>query len=203
MVGPSWASANESSAEPCLIPVAHFLAMGSYGSKCETALSKLLRKPFGPLSVLTLAIAACNPASEHWIASIRKPTRECSLGNWYCTCSAQADIDMYALRCWEMKCSSKKLLCPFQTCVCNSCSCFLISASHLSFPVYWLVSAFHAPSPSLFRWKGLMDAAYGVLRVASSRRKYKSELSLRNSAWVCNAHAINSASTDLCSMECG
>ena len=150
MVGPSWASANEISAEPHLIPVAHFLAMGSYGSKCEKALSKLLCRPFGPLSVLTLAIATCRPASAHWIASIRKPTWECSLGDWYWMCSAQADIDTYALRCWEMKCSSEKLLCPFQTRVCNSCSCFLISASHLSFPAYWLVSAFHAPSPSLF-----------------------------------------------------
>ena len=99
--------------------------------------------------------------------------------------------------------SSEKLLCPFQTHVCNSCSCFLISASHLSFPAYWLVSAFHAPSPSLFCWKGLIDAAYGVLHVASSRWKYKSELSLQNSAWVCNARAINSTSTDPCSIECG
>ena len=102
-----------------------------------------------------------------------------------------------------MKCSSEKLLCPFQTCVCNSCSCFLISASHLSFPAYWLVHAFHAPSPSLFHWKGLIDAAYRVLCVASSKRKHRSELSLRNSAWVCDAHAINSTSTDSCSMGCG
>ena len=160
VIGPSWTSVNEISAEPHLIPVACFLAMGSYGSKCETALSKLLCKPCGPLSVLTQAIVTCNPTSAHWIASIRNPTREHSLGNWYCTCSAHADIDTYALRCWEMKCSREKLLCPFQMCVCNSCSCFLISASHLSFPAYWLVSAFHAPSPSLRRWKGLMDAAY-------------------------------------------
>ena len=37
--------------------------------------------------------------------------------------------------------------------------------------------------------------------VASSRRKYRSELSLWNSAWVCNAHAMSSASTDLCLLE--
>ena len=33
MVDPSWASANEISAEDCLIPVARFLATGLYGSK--------------------------------------------------------------------------------------------------------------------------------------------------------------------------
>ena len=61
VIGPSWTSVNEISAEPRLIPVAHFLTTGSYGSKCETALSKLFHKPCGPLLVLTLAIAACNP----------------------------------------------------------------------------------------------------------------------------------------------
>ena len=74
VIGPSWTSVNEISAEPRLIPVAHFLATGPYGSKCETALSKLFHKPCGPLSVLTLAIVACNPALANWIASIRNPT---------------------------------------------------------------------------------------------------------------------------------
>ena len=82
-LGLSCASVNEINAEPLviLIPVAHFLATGAYGSRCDTALSKLFRKPLGLLSVLTLAIAACNPALAHWITSIRKPTQECSLGS--------------------------------------------------------------------------------------------------------------------------
>ena len=54
VVYPLLASASEISAEPCLTPVAHFLATGSYGYKCETTLSKLFRKPFGPLSISTL-----------------------------------------------------------------------------------------------------------------------------------------------------
>ena len=58
-------SASEISAEPCLIPEAHFLATGSYGNKCDTALSKLFRRPCRPLSVLTLAIAACSPVLTH------------------------------------------------------------------------------------------------------------------------------------------
>ena len=64
-LGPSCASVNEINAEPLLIPVARFLATGSYGNRCDTALSKLSRKPLGLLSVLTLAIAACNHASAH------------------------------------------------------------------------------------------------------------------------------------------
>ena len=55
VVGPFLTSASEISAEPRLIPVAHFLATGLYGNKCATALSKLFRNPYGPLSVLTLA----------------------------------------------------------------------------------------------------------------------------------------------------
>ena len=65
VVGLLSTSASEINAEPCLIPVAHFLATGLYGNRCDTALSKLFRKPFGPLPILTLAIAACNPASAH------------------------------------------------------------------------------------------------------------------------------------------
>ena len=65
VVGPFSTSASEISAEPHFIPIAHFLATGSYGNKCATALSKLFRKPYGPLSVLTLAIAACRPALAH------------------------------------------------------------------------------------------------------------------------------------------
>ena len=56
VVGPFSTSASEISAEPCLIPVAPFLATGSYGNKCATALSKLFHEPYGPLSVLMLAI---------------------------------------------------------------------------------------------------------------------------------------------------
>ena len=81
-VGSGSTSVSEINAEPRLIPVAHFLATGSYGNKCATARSKLFHKPFGPLSVLTLAIAACSPALAHWIASIRRPMCECSLGSW-------------------------------------------------------------------------------------------------------------------------
>ena len=74
MIGSDSASLSKINAEPRLIPVAHFLATGSYGNKCAAACSKLLRMPFRPLSVLMLAIAACSPASAHWIASSRKPT---------------------------------------------------------------------------------------------------------------------------------
>ena len=83
VVGSVSTSVSEINAEPQMIPVAHFLATGLYGNKCATAHSKLFCKPFGPLSVLTLAIAACSPASAHWIALIRRPMRECSLGSWY------------------------------------------------------------------------------------------------------------------------
>ena len=65
VIGPFSTSASEISVEPCLIPIAHFLATGLYGHKCDTALSKLFHKPCGLLSVLTLAIAACSPASAH------------------------------------------------------------------------------------------------------------------------------------------
>ena len=65
VVGPLSTSVSEISAEPHLIPVARFLATGLYGNKCATALSKSFHKPYGPLSVLTLAIAACSPASAH------------------------------------------------------------------------------------------------------------------------------------------
>ena len=82
-IGSDLTSVSEINAEPCLIPVAHFLATGSYGNKCAAARSKLFHKPCRPLSVLMLAIVACSLASAHWIASIRRPTRECSLGNWY------------------------------------------------------------------------------------------------------------------------
>ena len=58
-------SVSEINAEPCLIPVARFLATGLYGNKCATARSKLFHKPYRPLSVLMLAIAACSPASTH------------------------------------------------------------------------------------------------------------------------------------------
>ena len=58
-------SVSEINAEPRLIPVALFLATGLYGNKCATAHSKLFRKPYGPLSVFTLAIAACSPASAN------------------------------------------------------------------------------------------------------------------------------------------
>ena len=76
-IGSDLASVSKINAEPCLIPVAHFLATGSYGNKCAAAHSKLFHKSCGPLSVLTLAIAACSPASAHWIASIRRPMHEC------------------------------------------------------------------------------------------------------------------------------
>ena len=65
VVGSFSASVSEINAEPCLIPVACFLATGSYGNKCATARSKLFHKPYGPLSVSMLAIAACSPASAH------------------------------------------------------------------------------------------------------------------------------------------
>ena len=82
-VGSYLASVSEINAEPCLIPVACFLATGLYGNKCAAAHSKLFHKPCRPLSALTLAMAACSLASAHWIVSIRSPTHECSLGNWY------------------------------------------------------------------------------------------------------------------------
>ena len=82
-VGSDSASVSEINAEPRLIPVACFLATGSYGNKCAAACSKLLHMPFGSLSVLMLAIAACSLVSAHWIASSRKSTCECSLANWY------------------------------------------------------------------------------------------------------------------------
>ena len=82
-IGSDSASISEINAEPHLIPVAHFLATGFYGTRCAAAHSKLFCKPCGPLSVLTLAVVACSPTSAHWIASIRRPMRECSLGNWY------------------------------------------------------------------------------------------------------------------------
>ena len=59
VVGSVSTSVSEINAEPCLIPVAHFLATGMYGNKCATAHSKLLCKPCRPLSVITLVIAAC------------------------------------------------------------------------------------------------------------------------------------------------
>ena len=83
VVGSDSSSVRKINAEPCLIHAAHFLATGSYGNKCAAAHSKLFHKPCGPLSVLTLAIVACSPASVHLIALIRRPMRECSLGNWY------------------------------------------------------------------------------------------------------------------------
>ena len=64
-VGSFLTSVSEISAEPCLIPVARFLATVSYGNKCATALSKSFHKPYGPLPVFMLAIAACSPASAH------------------------------------------------------------------------------------------------------------------------------------------
>ena len=39
-MGPELTSASEISAEPHLIPVAHFLATGSYGNKCAAGCSK-------------------------------------------------------------------------------------------------------------------------------------------------------------------
>ena len=83
VIGSDSASVSEINAEPHLIPVACFLATGLYGNKCAAAHSKLFRMPFRPLSVLTLAIAACSPALTHWIASSRRPTCEYLLGNWY------------------------------------------------------------------------------------------------------------------------
>ena len=83
VVGSFSTSVSEINAEPCLIPVACFLATGLYGNKCATAHSKLFHKPCGPLSILMLAIVACSLALAHWIASIRRPTHECSLGKWY------------------------------------------------------------------------------------------------------------------------
>ena len=68
-IGSDSASVSKINAELCLIPVAHFLATGLYGNKCAAACSKLFCMPFRLLSVLTLAIAACSPASAHWIAS--------------------------------------------------------------------------------------------------------------------------------------
>ena len=38
VIGPFSTFASEISAEPCLIPVARFLATGSYGNRCDTAL---------------------------------------------------------------------------------------------------------------------------------------------------------------------
>ena len=67
-IGSDSASVKEINAEPCLIPVACFLVTGSYCNKCAAAHSKLFHKPLEPLSVLTLAIVACSPASAHWIA---------------------------------------------------------------------------------------------------------------------------------------
>ena len=37
VVGSVSTSVSEINAEPCLIPVAHFLATGMYGNKCATA----------------------------------------------------------------------------------------------------------------------------------------------------------------------
>ena len=62
-VGSDSTSVNEINAEPHLIPVAHFLATGSYGNKCAAAHSKLFHEPCRPLSVLMLAIVACSPSS--------------------------------------------------------------------------------------------------------------------------------------------
>ena len=65
VVGLFSTSVSEISTELRLIPVARFLAAGLYGNKCATALSKSFHKPYGPLSVLMLAIVACSPASAH------------------------------------------------------------------------------------------------------------------------------------------
>ena len=49
----------------CFPVVAHFLETGSYGKIWAVMVSKLFLIPSGPLSVLTLAIAACRPGSGH------------------------------------------------------------------------------------------------------------------------------------------
>jgi hypothetical protein len=86
---------------PRLVPVSLFLATGSFGRRWVAAASKSFLLPIGPSSVLTLAMAACNPASLLWIASSKKPTLECWLGNRYWTWSAQASIDTWAFLCWD------------------------------------------------------------------------------------------------------
>jgi hypothetical protein len=86
--------------------------------------------PLGTASVLTLAMAACKPASLFWMASSRKPTLECWLGSWYWTCSAQASCAgrerIRARSCFD----PSKLWCV------GTATWILISASHLSFPAY-------------------------------------------------------------------
>ena len=79
VVGPLSTSASEISAEPCFIPVAQFLATGLYGNKCDTALSKLFCKPFRPLSILTLAIAAC---SQHWHIELHRLENQRDSVHW-------------------------------------------------------------------------------------------------------------------------
>ena len=99
----------------------------SHGRRHAAMSSKSFSFPVGPSSFLTISIAACRPASLHYIASNKHLTLVWAFFNWQSTFSAHFTTHTCAARCCVTNIPSLKLLWPLHWEECRKTSCFLTS----------------------------------------------------------------------------